>query len=116
MIIKWHKLGNRKVAWFGDLEYKYTGFIHPPCQNWPHILTSLKDEIENYFHVVINSVLCNFYPNGLSCIPYHSDNEAILGNEPNIYSLSCPLVLKDNFGLKINWETHFLQLLRMDLY
>ncbi len=86
--VNWMKVGVRECFWFGDVSYSYTGITHPACSDWPGALLSIKEAINKTFKTNANSALCNLYRNGRSCIPFHSDDESVLGTEPVIFSLS----------------------------
>lgn len=79
----------RLVAYYGDenARYRYSGVWHQPM-NWTPLLLSIKQMLEQSFDTRINSVLCNLYRNGHDAMGWHSDNEAELGSEPSIFSLS----------------------------
>lgn len=79
----------RLVAYYGDEHacYRYSGVWHQPM-NWTPLLLTIKQRLEQSFQTPINSVLCNLYRNGHDAMGWHSDNEAELGSEPTIFSLS----------------------------
>ena len=80
----------RANAWFAEdarAVYEYTG------QRWvPAPLTllqsALRDRLEPMLGERMNAVLAAYYPHGGAGVGYHADNEAILGNDPTIASLS----------------------------
>lgn len=87
----------RLTAWYGDGGYGYSGIQHEPSPMTP-ILLALKSDMENLTGHAYNSVLVNLYRDGRDSMGWHSDDEAILGDEPAIASLS--LGAKRRFHLK----------------
>ncbi len=79
----------RLSAWYADTQknYTYSGNMHTPIPWLPELFT-LKQEVENRTGEKFNSVLCNLYRNGQDSVAWHSDDEAELGKEPAIASLS----------------------------
>ncbi len=74
--------------WIGNLAYNYTGVQHKENNDWHPELVAIRDRINEMFSADINSVLCNRYKGGLNWIPFHADDEEILGPEPAIFSIS----------------------------
>ncbi len=90
--IRWYgKLINlpRLTAWYGDAGkvYKYSGITVEP-NAWTDSLLKIKALIEAATGVVFNSVLLNLYRDGRDSVAWHSDNEAELGPQPVIGSVS----------------------------
>lgn len=77
----------RLTAWYGDRGYSYSGIRHVPAPFTP-LLTTLKSSIEAVTGASFNSVLINLYRGGQDSMGWHSDDEAALGSEPEIASLS----------------------------
>jgi alkylated DNA repair dioxygenase AlkB len=80
----------RLTAWFADntnMAYSYSG-VTQIVQPWLPCLLDLKTKIENTTGAKYNSVLLNYYRNGMDSVGFHSDNEKELGNNPNIASVS----------------------------
>ncbi len=77
----------RLTAWYGDKGYAYTGLYNAP-QPWVPVLLELKEQVERASGQIYNSVLLNLYRTGQDSMGWHSDNEASLGEEPGIASLS----------------------------
>lgn len=82
----------RRLAWFGDVEYAYSGLRHP-ARAMPGPLRSLADRIEAWcqgqgYPAAFNSLLLNFYRDGNDSIGMHSDDETQLGSQPTIASVS----------------------------
>lgn len=77
----------RLTAWYGDKGYTYSG-LHNKPQPWLPVLQELKERVEQASGNKYNSVLLNLYRTGQDSMGWHSDDEAELGNEPAIASLS----------------------------
>lgn len=79
----------RLTAWHGDRDaaYKYSGIVNNPAP-WTSDLLKLKALIESATSARYNSVLLNLYRNGNDHLSWHRDDEAELGDAPNIASLS----------------------------
>lgn len=82
----------RRLAWFGDVEYAYSGLRHAALP-MPPVLRSLADRIEAWcaargHRAQFNSLLLNFYRDGNDSIGMHSDDESQLGAQPTIASVS----------------------------
>jgi alkylated DNA repair dioxygenase AlkB len=79
----------RLSSWIGDpaAMYRYSGTRFEP-QPWPEPLRPLRARLEHALGVRFNSVLANRYRDGRDCMGWHSDDEAELGAEPVIASLS----------------------------
>ena len=77
----------RLTAWYGDKGYTYSGLLNEP-QQWLPVLQELKKSVEKASGQEYNSVLLNLYRTGQDSMGWHSDDEAALGNEPSIASLS----------------------------
>ncbi|XP_030622089.1 alpha-ketoglutarate-dependent dioxygenase alkB homolog 3 [Chanos chanos] len=78
----------RLTCWYGELPYTYSHSTLQPIPEWHPILTRLRVAIEQYTGHSFNSLLCNLYRDGKDSIAWHSDNEASLGPQPTIASLS----------------------------
>jgi alkylated DNA repair dioxygenase AlkB len=79
----------RLMAWYGDMgkSYRYSGRLYEPYP-WTPLLLQLKDGVEQACDHTFNSVLLNYYRDGNDSMGFHSDNEAELGKNPVIASLS----------------------------
>lgn len=77
----------RLTAWYGDKSYTYSG-LHNKPQPWLPVLQELKEKVEQASGHQYNSVLLNLYRTGHDSMGWHADDEAELGQEPNIASLS----------------------------
>lgn len=87
----------RLTAWYGEHGYSYSGIHHRPAALTPG-LSSLKSTIESLVGTRFNVVLINLYRDGRDSMGWHSDDEAVLGPEPEIASLS--LGARRRFHLK----------------
>jgi len=89
---------NRKVAWFGDLNYQYSySNSIKNALNWTPELLDLKELVELKTGEKFNSCLLNLYHNGGEGMGWHSDNEKELGEQPVIASLSLGAARKFSF-------------------
>ena len=79
----------RLSCWMGDAEaaYTYSGARFEP-HPWPVALRELRRRLADELGCEFNSVLANRYRDGRDCMGWHSDNEASLGPEPVIASVS----------------------------
>jgi alkylated DNA repair dioxygenase AlkB len=77
----------RLLAWHGDVDYAYSGVNHRAA-TWNAPLDWLRGQIEQVCAARFNSVLLNWYRSGQDQMGWHSDNEAELGQQPVIASLS----------------------------
>ena len=79
----------RLSSWVGDAEavYTWSRVRHEPAA-WTSTLKRLRDQLHERTGEIYNSVLCNLYRDGNDSMGWHSDNEAELGNDPTIASLS----------------------------
>lgn len=79
----------RLSSWIGDPDatYRYSGTPFEP-RPWPLPLLPLRDRLSEELGTSFNSVLANRYRDGGDCMGWHSDDEAELGRQPVIASLS----------------------------
>jgi alkylated DNA repair dioxygenase AlkB len=79
----------RRVAWYGDADahYAYSGLEHPPLP-WTPLLARIRAEVETVAGQRLNGVLLNHYRDGNDSMGWHSDDEAVLGRNPLVASLS----------------------------
>ncbi|MGZ3254071.1 MAG: alpha-ketoglutarate-dependent dioxygenase AlkB family protein [Burkholderiaceae bacterium] len=79
----------RLCAWYGDegSAYAYSG-IHLTPLPWTALLLDLKNRVESVADTSFNSVLLNYYRDNRDSMGFHSDDEAELGDQPVIASLS----------------------------
>ncbi|REE80889.1 alkylated DNA repair dioxygenase AlkB [Lutibacter oceani] len=89
---------SRKVAWFGNLDYKYSySSSVKKAIPWTPELISIKKLVESKTGEVFNSCLLNLYHNGNEGMGWHQDNEKELGKNPVIASLSFGAARKFSF-------------------
>lgn len=77
----------RLSAWIGDAPYTYSGLRLQPAPFTP-LLETLRDAVQAATGHSFNSVLLNYYRNERDSMGMHSDDEAELGPQPAIASLS----------------------------
>jgi alkylated DNA repair dioxygenase AlkB len=79
----------RLSCWIGDADaiYTYSGTRFAP-QPWTPACAELRDRLNTAYGGQFNSLLCNLYRDGRDSMGWHSDNEAELGRQPCIASLS----------------------------
>lgn len=77
----------RMTAWYGEVEYKYSGIINLPLP-WTEELLMIKEKAEDASGAEFNSVLLNFYRSGVDHMSWHSDDEKSLGVNPVIASVT----------------------------
>lgn len=70
-----------------DARYRYSGTDFDPVP-WDPRIQRLADQLSRELGVHFNSVLCNWYRDGKDSMGWHSDDEAELGDNPTIGSLS----------------------------
>jgi len=79
----------RKVAWYGNSDYAYTYSNNTKhALSWNKDLLDLKSIVENRTNCEYNSCLLNLYHDGEESMGWHSDDEAELGKNTTIASLS----------------------------
>ena len=85
---KWHPTP-RLVSFYGDpgLRYQYSRALHGTL-NWTPKLLALKQSIAQNCQCNFNCVLLNHYRDGQDTMGWHADDEAELGDQPTIASLS----------------------------
>ena len=79
----------RLSAWHGDegAAYSYSGLkLHP--EPWTKTLLAIRRRVESVAGAGFNSVLLNYYRDGLDSMGWHSDDEPELGRTPLIGSVS----------------------------
>eukprot|EP01034_Spumella_vulgaris_P011657 gene11657-14833_t len=79
----------RKVGWYGDKDYLYTySGTTKQALPWTPELLELKEIAEKHSGTRFNSCLLNLYHDGSEGMAWHSDNEASLGKNTVIASIS----------------------------
>lgn len=97
-----HYITKRKVAWYGDTNFKYTySNITKQARLWTKELKELKEIVEKETGVVFNSCLLNLYHTGEEGMAWHSDDEKSLGVNTTIASLSLGAERKFSFKHKL---------------
>jgi alkylated DNA repair dioxygenase AlkB len=79
----------RLSAWIGDADalYRYSGVRHEPLP-WTPTTSALREQLRERDNIDTNSVLVNRYRDGADSMGWHADDEAELGPEPVIASIS----------------------------
>lgn len=79
----------RLTALYGNPEkpYGYSGIIMQPLV-WTDFLLEIKSRVEEKAKTNFTHVLLNYYRDGKDSMGWHRDNEAVLGSNPIIASLS----------------------------
>ncbi|MCX7093219.1 MAG: alpha-ketoglutarate-dependent dioxygenase AlkB [Methylobacter sp.] len=79
----------RLQTWHADpgIRYSYSNNLLQ-TRPWTPVLSDLRSQIETYLNFSFNSVLVNLYRNGNDYVGWHSDNEAELGEQPFIASVT----------------------------
>lgn len=79
----------RLQAWYGDAQalYRYSNLTLQPLP-WTTELTELKNRVEIQSATKFNAVLANLYRHNNDSMGMHADDEAELGENPIIASLS----------------------------
>lgn len=101
----------RKVAWYGDIPFKYTySNITKEALPWTDLLLKLKELVELKTNEKYNSCLLNLYHDGSEGMAWHSDGEKQLKPNGAIASLSFGAERKFAFKHKQTKEVIALQL------
>ncbi len=80
----------RETAWLGepDARYTYSKIANQPGP-WTETVLAIKKRVEALAgDTIFNSVLLNRYRNGTDSVSWHADDEAELGSDPTIGSVS----------------------------
>lgn len=83
---RWH-WQPRLIAWFGARDYRYSG-LTLQAQDLPACLLPIQQACEQATGSPFNSLLLNRYRDGQDGMGWHADDEAELGENPVIASLS----------------------------
>ena len=101
-----HILTKRKVAWYGDTNFRYTySKITKEALTWTKDLVELKEMIESKTGETFNSCLLNLYHDGNEGMAWHSDAEKDLKKNGAIASISLGAERKFAFKHKETKET-----------
>ena len=85
--VSWLNEGSRKVSYHGRHPYKYNGGNHQPKTDLA-FLDDVLNFVNKKYKQRFNSILLNQYKTGKNKLGWHSDDEAELGRDPTIASLS----------------------------
>jgi alkylated DNA repair dioxygenase AlkB len=79
----------RLQTWHADqgISYSYSNNLLQ-TRPWTPLLSDIRQKIEHFLNFSFNSVLVNLYRNGEDYVGWHADNEAELGEQPFIASLT----------------------------
>lgn len=100
-----HIVTKRKVAWYGEKQFKYTySKITKLALIWTKELLEIKSAIEHKTGESFNSCLLNLYHNGEENMSWHSDDEKDLKKNSAIASLSFGAERKFTFKHKESKE------------
>lgn len=100
-----HIITKRKVAWYGEKQYRYTySKTTKLALHWTKELLELKSIVENKTGETFNSCLLNLYHDGEENMSWHSDDEKDLKKNGAIASLSLGAERRFTFKHKINKE------------
>jgi alkylated DNA repair dioxygenase AlkB len=106
-----HFITKRKAAWYGDEAYTYSySNATKQALPWTSELMDLKQLVEEHTGTTFNSCLLNLYHNGDEGMAWHSDDEASLGKNTTIASLSFGAERKFMFRHKQTKDTVSLML------
>lgn len=95
---------SRKVAWFGEVPYSYSGTTKEALP-WSDDLQRLKATIEERSGTTFNSCLLNLYHDGNEGMGWHSDDERSIERHSCIASVSLGAERKFSFKHKRSGET-----------
>lgn len=77
----------RMTAWQGTAGYRYSGIDNPPAP-WTPAVAAIRADMAELTSRRFNGVLLNLYRDGRDHMGWHSDDEADLGPDPLIASVS----------------------------
>lgn len=79
----------RLQTWHADpgIRYSYSNNLLE-TRSWSPLLSDIRSKVESYLKYSFNSVLVNLYRNGEDYVGWHADDEAELGDQPFIVSLT----------------------------
>ena len=101
----------RLQAWYGDqgVVYSYSG-TRLSASSWTPALQALQRRVEQATAHRFNSVLANLYRDGQDSMGWHADDEAELGEDPVIASLTLGATRDFKLRHKRNGDTHKIAL------
>ncbi len=97
-----HKMP-RLVCWMGERPYTYSGLTHAPVPFSPSV-TEIRVAVERISGARFNGVLLNLYRDGADSMGWHADDEASLGPDPVIASVSLGAVRRMRFKPKPHFK------------
>ena len=77
----------RLSCWMGEGDYRYSGKTRPAVP-WHPLVRDIARRVEDICEQSFNGVLLNLYRHGQDSMGWHADNEAVLGVNPVIASVS----------------------------
>lgn len=101
----------RLQCWMGDRgsNYSYSGIRLEP-KSWSRPVLQIKKRVEQLCQRQFNSVLLNYYRNGLDSVSWHADDEKELGKHPVIASVSFGANRKFQFRPKLKTDKRRFQM------
>ncbi len=95
----------RLTCWMGDAVYTYSGLENTPVP-WLPAVVDIKRTVEELSGAAFNGVLLNLYRDGADSMGWHADDEATLGSNPVIASVSLGASRRMRFKAKIGAAAH----------
>lgn len=77
----------RLQCWMGDADYAYSG-IKLSAEPWHPAVVSIRERVTVLTGYEFNVVLLNYYRHGQDSVAWHADDEAELGRNPVIASVT----------------------------
>lgn len=101
----------RLQAFLADpgVDYTYSG-LRMAGEPWLPALLPLKQRLEDLCRQPFNALLLNLYRDGQDCMGWHADNEAELGTNPTIASISLGAPRRFRLRHNASRDTHALTL------
>lgn len=96
----------RLIGWCGTVAYRYSGLTLPP-RAAPECLTTVLHRVNQAANTEFNHLLLNLYRNGDDSMGMHADDEAELGSDPTVATLTLGATRK--FLLKARHGGHRLE-------
>jgi Alkylated DNA repair protein len=106
----------RQQTWHADkgIVYSYSNNLLK-TRPWTAVLTHIRFTIQQALDCRLNAVLVNLYRDGEDYVGWHSDDEAELGPEPLIVSLSFGATRKFSYKSKVGSDQGYMYLQHGDL-
>lgn len=64
----------RRIAWFGEVPYAYSGVVHPPAP-MPEVVADIREVVRRLTGHSFNTVLLNLYRDGADGMGWHADDD-----------------------------------------